>query len=145
MNQQNQSTQNGQESHLRSVKSSEASVPTLIRQLADDATNLVSKEIRLAKTEMFENINNLKKGAVSVASSSFVLNAGLLTLVFSAVTGLATVMELWLSALIIGSAITLIGFAMLGAGKKKMDAAAMRPDHTIDSVKDDKRAARGAL
>lgn len=142
MNPQNQERQ---DSHLRSVKGGEASIPTLIRQLADDATNLVSKEIRLAKTEMFENINGVKKGIASVASGSFVLYAGVLTLIFSAVMGLATVVSLWLSALIIGGVITLIGFAMLGAGKKKMDAAAMRPDHTIDSMKDDKRAARGAL
>lgn len=141
MNPQNQSKS---ESHLRGVNS-EASVPTLIRQLADDATNLVSKEIRLAKTEMFENINGIKKGVSSIATGAFVLYAGMLTLIFSAVLGLANVVDLWLSALIVGGIVAIIGFAMLGAGKKKMDAAAMRPDHTINSVKDDKRAVKGAL
>lgn len=140
----NPQPQNTSESRLRGVNS-EASIPSLVRQLAEDATNVFSKEIRLAKTEMYENINDLKKGIASVASGSFVLYAGVLTLLFSAVLGLGTVVDLWLSALIIGAVVTVIGFAMLGAGKKKMDASAMRPDHTIDSVKDDERAVRGAL
>lgn len=141
MNPQNQPKS---ESHLRSV-GNESSVPTLIRQLAHDATHMFSKEIELAKTEISENINSMKNGLMSTASGAFVLYAGVITLLFSAVLGLATVVSLWLSALIIGAIVTIIGFAMVGAGKKKMDAAALRPDHTIDSMKKDKRTAEGAL
>lgn len=144
MNPQNQTKPEQKPDHLRGVNS-EASVPTLIRQLAHDATHLFSAELRLAKTEMQENIHSIKNGLMSTASGAFVLYAGVIVLLFSAVYGLATVMELWLSALIIGAIVTVIGFAMVGAGKKKMDAAAMRPDHTIDSMKADKQAAKGAL
>lgn len=132
------------EPRLRGVNS-DASVPTLIRQLAEDATSLVSKEVRLAKAEMYENINNVKTGVISLASGAFVLYAGVLVLLFAAVFGLATVMQLWLSALIVGAIVTIIGFALLGAAKKKMEASELKLDHTIDSVKADKNAAKGAL
>lgn len=141
MNSQNQQKS---ENHLRSV-GNDASVPTLIRQLAHDATHMFSKEIELAKTEISENIDSMKKGFVSTASGSLVLYAGGLTLLLSAVLGLGTVMSLWLSALIIGAVVTVIGFAMVGAGKKKMEASNLRPDHTIDSIKDNQKAAKGAV
>lgn len=132
------------ESHLRSVNS-EASVATLIRQLADDATSMFTHEIQLAKTEMSENLNSAKKGAASTATGALVLYAGVLTLLASAVFGLATVVDLWLSALIVGAVVTIIGFFMLGAGKKKMSSASLKPDHTINSVKQDKNTAKGAV
>lgn len=132
------------EPRLRSV-GAEASVPTLIRQLAEDATSLVSKEVRLAKAEMYQNIHQVKQGLVSLASGALVLYAGLLVLLFAAVFGLATVMQLWLSALIIGAIVSVIGFALLGAAKKKMEASELNLDHTIESLKKDERAAKGAL
>lgn len=129
---------------LRSV-GSEASVPTLIRQLAEDATSLISKEVQLAKAEVYQNINQVKQGLVSLASGALVLYAGVLVLLFSAVFGLATVVDLWLSALIIGAIVSLIGFALLGAAKKKMEASELSLDHTIESLKEDQRATKGAL
>ncbi len=123
----------------------DASVASLIRQLADDVTSIFTKEITLAKTEVFENIKEMKNGAVSTASGAFVLYAGVLTLIAAAVLGLGTMMDMWLAALIVGGAVSIIGFAMLGAGKKKLDAAAMRPDRTINSVKKTQHTAKGAL
>lgn len=146
MNPQNQNQNQNQKKpdHLKSVNS-EKSVPSLLHQLADDATSLFTKEIRLAKTEIQENVSSVKKGMMSTATGGAVLYAGVLTLLFSAVFGLATVVDLWLSALIIGAVVTIIGFAMLGSGKKKMQASSMKPDHSIDSMKADKRAVKGAL
>lgn len=141
MNPQNESHP---EPRLRSV-GSEASVPTLIRQLAEDATSLVSKEVRLAKAEVYQNINQVKQGLVSLASGALVLYAGILVLLFAAVFGLATVMQLWLSALIVGGIVSIIGFALLGAAKKKMEASELSLDHTMESLKEDKRATKGAI
>lgn len=124
---------------------SDASVTALIRDLADDVTSLFSREIALAKTEMSQNLQEVKTGIVSSATGGMVLYAGLLVLLASAVIGLANVMELWLAALVVGGIVTIVGFAMLGAGKNKMDKAAMRPDHTIDSVKKTQHSAKGAM
>ena len=124
---------------------SDASVTMLIRHLADDVTSLFSRELALAKTEISQNVQEVKTGLVSSATGAMVLYAGLLVLLFAAVIGLANVMELWLAALIVGGVITLAGFAMLGAGKSKMDKAALRPNHTIDSVKKTQHSAKGAM
>ncbi len=123
----------------------DASVTGLIRQLADDVTSIFTKEITLAKTEVYENVKEMKNGAVSAATGAFVLYAGILTLLAAAVLGLSTIMDAWLAALIVGGAITIIGVAMLGAGKKKLDAAALRPERTIGSVRKTQHTAKGAL
>lgn len=124
---------------------SDASVTMLIRHLADDVTNLFSREIALAKTEITQNLQDVKTGLVSSATGALVLYAGLLVLLAAAVIGLTNVMELWLAALVVGGIVTIVGFAMLGAGKSKMDKAALRPDHTIDSVKKTQHSAKGAM
>lgn len=123
----------------------DSSIAGLVRQLADDVTSIFTKEIALAKTEVYENVKEMKQGAVSTATGAFVLYAGVLTLLAAAVLGLGTMMDLWLAALIVGGAVTIIGFAMLGAGKKKLDAAALKPDRTINSVQKTRHTAKGAL
>ena len=49
----------------------------------------------------------------------------------------------WLAALIVGAVATLIGFAMVQAGKKKLQSESLRPDRTIDSLRRDKDTIRG--
>src|SRR5690606_29775247 len=124
---------------------SDASVTMLIRHLADDVTSLFSRELKLAKTEISQNLQEVKTGLVSTATGAMVLYAGLLVLLSAAVIGLANVMDLWLAALVVGGLVTIVGFAMLGAGKSKMDKATLRPDHTIDSVKKTQHSAKGAI
>lgn len=119
------------------------SVSSLVRQVATDASDLVTKEVALAKSEISESISQAKKGAISMVSGGSVLYAGLLVLLFAAVLGLAQVVELWLSALIVGGIVAIVGWIMVAGGKKKLEADSFTPERTAESLRRDKQALKG--
>lgn len=123
----------------------EDSVPGLIRGLAHDLTTLFSKEVSLAKAEMREAAAGMKKGLSSMAVGGGLAFSGLLVLLFSAVYGLATVMALWLSALIVGAVSLLIGYALIKSGSSKMEPGAFVPERTLHELEQDKETAKEAV
>jgi len=66
-------------------------------------------------------------------------------LLLAAVYGLAAAadMELWLSALIVGTVALAVGLAMLQSAKKRMADNSLLPRHAMDSLRRDKDALRG--
>lgn len=123
---------------------SDKSLTTLMRELANDVTSLFTKEVALAKSEVSHSLTNAKAGIFGVAGGGAVLQAGFLFLLLAGVLGLGTIMELWLAALIVGGVVTLIGFTMMQAGKKKLEASSLKPQHTINSLHKDQSAIKGA-
>ena len=63
----------------------------------------------------------------------------------AAVYGLAAAadMELWLSALIVGTVALAVGMMMLQSAKKRLAEQSLVPRHTLDSLRRDKDALRG--
>jgi hypothetical protein len=114
------------------------SVTTLLRTLAGDAGTLARKELALARSEITAAVSDVKTGIISTATGGAVLYAGLLFLLLAATFGLATVMQAWLAALIVGAVVTIIGGILLMTGKKKMQAENFRPDRTAESLRKDR-------
>lgn len=121
----------------------DASVGTLLRELAHEVPSLLTKEVALAKSEMRENLQQAKEAAAAVATGGAVALSGLVILLMAVVYALSNVMAPWLAALLVGVGALLIGFAMVSAGKKKMDGNSMKPERTVDSLRKDKNAIRG--
>lgn len=117
-------------------------IGALLKQLARDVPDLVVKELALARAEVSENLRETKAGVASMASGGGVLLAGLVVLLMSAVYALSNVLAPWLSALIVGGIVTLIGFGMVAGGKKKLEAGSMKPDRTMNQMHKDKQAIR---
>lgn len=110
----------------------------LLRRLVDDLQTLVRKELALARAEITQSLNDAKQGVTGIAAGAFVLYAGVLTLLASAVLGLSNVMEPWLAALIVGGIVAIVGFVMLQGGKKKLEPSSLYPDRTAESLRRDK-------
>lgn len=123
--------------------STDAPVGVLLRELAHEVPSLLTKEIALAKSEARETMRVTRAGVAAVATGGAVAMAGLIVLMFSAVYALATVMELWLAALIVGAAVLLVGYVMVQAGKKKFEAESLRPNRTLNALHKDQNAIRG--
>lgn len=115
-------------------------VPNLVRQLTSDVTSLFTKEISLARSEMRESVKDAKTGLASMTGGGVVLLAGMIVLLMAAVYGLATVLSLWLSALIVGGVVTIIGFIMLKSGQSKLKAGSFKPDRTMHEMQKDREA-----
>jgi hypothetical protein len=119
---------------------------SLFADLARDASRLVSKEAELAKAEVSENTSKAISGVVFIVVSAAVLLAGLVILLESAVYGISQFlppdMVPWLSALIVGGVVTVIGLVLLMKGRSNLKAKNLMPDRTIDSVQRDSNLAR---
>jgi xanthine/uracil permease len=111
------------------------SLSSLLQALLSDVTALFRSELRLAKAEASEAISAMKAGAVGMAVAVAVVFAGALALLAAAVLALAEVLEPWLAALIVGVAVTLIGFGLLQAAKKKLNPLSL--DRTQESLRKD--------
>lgn len=122
-----------------------STVPHLLRQLTSEVTTLFSKEVSLARAEMRETVHGVKAGVISLLTGSVVLLAGVIVLLMAAVYGLATTMTLWMAALIVGGAVTLVGLIMVASGKSKLDADALKPHRTVDSIREDRDALKDAV
>ncbi|MEC9482992.1 MAG: phage holin family protein, partial [Halomonas sp.] len=86
------------------------------------------------------------KGAVSIAVAGGVLFAGFLVLLAAAVYGLHELIDYdespWLSALIVGVVVAIIGAIMLQSGRKKLQAQNLKPDRTVNSLRNDRDFAK---
>lgn len=124
---------------------SEASLPSLIRQLADQTAHLFATEINLAKAELKESTAKAKAGLMSLGAGAIVLLVGLIGLMASAILGLSQFMEPWQAALAVGAVISIIGLIMVFAGKKELEPGAFTPQRTGEQLREDGRLAKRAI
>ena len=115
----------------------------IARELAQDVGLLARQEAQLARAEIGEKVDQVRAGVTELGAGAAVAYAGFLVLLVSAVFGLNVwIGALWLSALIVGGVVTLIGLAMLGAARKNLQARNLAPRRTVRSLKEDAELAR---
>ncbi|MGQ4878571.1 phage holin family protein [Billgrantia sp. LNSP4103-1] len=124
------------------IRTESASIGSLFTELAREVTALVRKESELAKVEMSEKTSQMLTAIASIATAGAVLFSGFLVLLAAAVFGLNTVLPPettpWLSALIVGVVVVVIGFIMLQAGRNKLKKESLMPTRTMASLRRDK-------
>jgi uncharacterized membrane protein YqjE len=110
----------------------------LMRELTDQTTSLVRKEIELVKVELAEKGKKAGVGA-GMFGAAALFGAG----AFAAVTAcmvwaLSTAVVGWLAALIVGVVYAAIGGVLALRGKKQVQQATPPvPERAVDSTKED--------
>ncbi|NYS79278.1 MULTISPECIES: phage holin family protein [Halomonadaceae] len=126
--------------------SQSSSVGTLLSTVMQEISSLVRNEAALAKTEMAEKTHQAMGAIASIAMAGAVLMGGFLTLLAALVFLLNEVLPPettpWLSALIVGVVVSVIGVMMLKAGQKKLQARNLMPSRTMHSLQSDKTTAK---
>ena len=116
----------------------ERSVRDLISHLSTKSTDLVRKEIQLAKLEISEAFDALQSAFVSLALGGVVAFAGLLVLLAAAVLGVdRLIASPALSALLVGAVVTGIGVTLLLNGKRTLGDDKLGPDKIAPSLRQD--------
>lgn len=113
-------------------------IGTLFQELAQETRTLVSLELELAKTELSEKASQTAKDAGFMAAGGFVIYAGFLAIIAAIAIGLANFIPAWLSALIVGVVVVLIGYALLRKGMNDLKNRSMVPQQTVESLKQDR-------
>ena len=118
------------------------SIPRLLRDFIAELTALMRDEVALAKGEVKQNISALSSGLLVVGAGALVALAGFIVLLDALVVAILPAMPdgaPWLSPLIVGGIVLLIGIAMLASGRSKLSPSTLRPDETLEETREDRR------
>lgn len=123
----------------------ERSLGELLGELAEDMSLLVRQEVQLAKTEISAKVSHVTTDLVTVGAGAAVALVGGLTLVAALVLGLVAIgVAPWLSALIVGAVLGLVGYGMLRGGLNDLKHRELTPDRTVQTIKEDIEAVKEA-
>lgn len=115
----------------------ERPIAVLIAELANELRRLLRLEAALFKAELAEKMRRVGRGVVAVGIGIVFALGGWMALLATAAIALAIVLPAWLAALIVGVVALLIGVVMLYLGKRWLDAQALAPRRTLNSLRED--------
>lgn len=113
------------------------SLGELFADLTNDFSLLLRKEIQLARVETMEKVNQATRSIVSMVAGGLVAYAGFIGLVIAGIVGLALFIPLWLSALIVGVVLVVVGVILIQSGRSSIQELSVVPERTVESLKED--------
>ncbi len=123
---------------------SDASLGELLTQLSTQTSRLVRDEIRLAQKEFQESARHAGIGAGLISVAGLLAMLGVLALLAAAVAGLALVLPVWASALIVGVALLAIAGVAALISRGQLEKVTPAAPETVASMKKDVDEVKGA-
>ena len=125
----------------RLEESGKPSISSLISGILQDASDLISKEIKAARLEMREELAKAKSTAVLIGASAACLLLGGIMLMFTVVYALEeyTELKLWACYAVVAGVMLLVGISVLLAGKRTAAQTNLVPTESIENAKEDAR------
>lgn len=117
-------------------------VGSLFADLARETSRLFRQEIALAKAEVAGHISQMGTGVAELVVGGVVLLTGFLALVAAAIIGIAHALPAWLSCLIMGAFLALVGLVVVLKGRRDIGPDKLVPRRTLRTLKDDAEWAR---
>ena len=112
------------------------SISQLVSDLTRETSELISREIELARLEVSQVVTRVQTGASAMAIGGVVALGGFLVVLAAAVLGLDLFLHApWLSALIVGAVAVLLGATLLAVGKSRMTH--LTPERSLRSLRRD--------
>lgn len=110
----------------------------LVKDLSQQTSELVRQELALAKAEMSEKAKAAGLGIGIFGSAGLTAVLGLAALTAAAILGLATAIDPWLAAVIVGVIYLLAAGIQALVGRSQVQRATPpAPEQTVESVKED--------
>lgn len=122
--------------------SGDQSLGALFSELADDMSTLVRQEVQLIRTETMEKVSTAMRSVILLVAGGLVAYAGLVVVIIAAAIALGNVMPYWLSALIAGVVVIIIGAGLLMTGRTMLSNLDPVPEKTIETLKEDAKWAK---
>lgn len=114
------------------------SLGDLFSELIDETRTLIRQEVALAKAEMQQKASQAGKSVAFMAVGGFIAYAGFLAIVAAAIIALAALIPWWLSALIVGIVVAIIGYALLRKGQNDLKELQVKPEQTVETLKENR-------
>lgn len=107
-----------------------------VRALFADSTLLVRQEIALAKAEAAEKLSDIQTGVAAMAAGALIAFVALMVLIQALVVALANIMPASLASLLVGVVLAVVAFIAVKSGQNKLAASNLKPERTIDSIRE---------
>jgi hypothetical protein len=114
----------------------------LIRELYQDVSMMIDRQIALAKHEVSATAATAGRGVAVIAGGALVGLVGFIYLMLAAVYGLARVMPDWAAALIVGGVLAIVGGVCAYAGIKRLKAVTQPLAETRETLREDAEFAK---
>jgi uncharacterized membrane protein YqjE len=112
------------------------SIGSILGGLLGDLQGMVRGEIALARAEVKEDVSTMGRAVAQLATAAIFGLTGFIFLMLGATYLLNIWMRMWIAAAIVGAVLLAVA-AILGMnGKNKLSASNLKPEQTIDSVKE---------
>jgi Flp pilus assembly protein TadB len=118
------------------------SLGELFSELTRETSTLVRQEVNLAKTEMSHKASRAGKQVGVLAAGGAVAYAGLLAILAGVIVLLDNVMPLWLSALLVGVVVAVVGYLLVRRALDALKREDFAPRETMETLKEDQQWAK---
>lgn len=109
----------------------------LFSDLASEMSELVRKEVALAKVEVGQKAKFVGKNIGYLVVGGSVAYAAMLTIIAGIVMLLDKVMPDWGAALLVGIVVGVVGWLLISKARAALQATDMTPQQTVESLKED--------
>jgi hypothetical protein len=120
----------------------ERSLGELLSTLTAQFSTLFRKEVELARTEIKLELQQAGKAAGVLGGAGAAGYMAVLLLSFALAWGLAEFMPAWIGFLIVGAVYGVVAAVLYRNGKTRLDRLNPKPEHTIETLKEDAEWAR---
>ncbi|MDG5803897.1 phage holin family protein [Streptomyces ossamyceticus] len=120
----------------------DATVGELLSTVTSDVQTLFRQEVELARTEVKQEATKAGKAAGMYGGAGFAGYMVLLFLSVAALLGLANVMDGGWAALIVTAVWAVAAAVLYQRGRSRMRTVSPKPEHTVETLKEDAQWAR---
>ena len=117
----------------------DTSLGDLFSELVRETSTLVRQEVQLAKVELSQSATEIGRDVASLVVGGAIAYAGFLAILAAIIIGLSQAgLIWWLSALIVGVVVAVIGYVLISRARSALQGASLAPQRTVESLKEDK-------
>jgi uncharacterized membrane protein YqjE len=120
----------------------EQSLGQLLSEAARDLSELMRKEVELAKVELREEATKASKAGAKLGAAAVIGHLALLMASFAAAWGLAEVMPAGWAFLIVAAVYAIVAAVLYVNGRKQLRKVSPMPRQTVETLKEDASWAR---
>ena len=124
------------------MAASDRPISEILQDVLRNLQSIVRSEVRLAKTEVSEELTKVKPVVILLAVGAVCGLFGILFLLLTTMYALALALPLWASAFVVAVVLIIIAAITLKTGQKRMEHVHPVPDRTIASMKENAEWAR---
>ncbi len=113
------------------------SLGELFAELANETSTLVRQEVALAKAEVTKNAKEVGRNVGYLAIGGAIAYAALLAIIAGLTLLLANVIPAWGASLVVGVAVALVGWILIGKALSALQDTELTPRKTVETLKED--------